>query len=176
MDFGKRSYHNNMKWYGITGSWRQTSTEVEQDVRKIVREVIERGDGIVSGGALNVDYFATDEALRAGATGHQLRIIIPSSLDQYARHYRTRAEEGVITNEQAEDLITQLNEVRDKNGLIEMNHTEMNIDTYFDRNTAVVEASDELLAFQVNDSQGVQDTIDKASRVNKSVTLKKYTL
>ena len=43
-----------MKWYGITG-WRKTSPEVEADVRKTVREIIERGDGIVTGGALNVD-------------------------------------------------------------------------------------------------------------------------
>lgn len=165
-----------MKWVGITGSWRATSEEVESDVRHAVRTIIERGDGIVTGGALNVDWFATDEALEAGSDGSQLLIIIPSSLELYKEHYRNRAREGVITSEQAESLIEQLEAVKQHGALREMTHTEMNQETYYDRNTAVVESADEVLGFQVNESGGVQDTIDKARQLGKETAVKKYTI
>ena len=38
----------------------------------------------------------------------------------------------------------------------------MNVTTYYLRNQDVVNAADELLAFQVNASAGTQDTVDKA--------------
>lgn len=49
-----------MKWILFTGTWRLTNEEVEKDVCKAAREVIERGDGIVTGGATGVDYFAIE--------------------------------------------------------------------------------------------------------------------
>ena len=52
-----------MKWIAISGGWRKINKEIEDDVRKTVREIISQGDGIVSGGALNVDYIALDEVL-----------------------------------------------------------------------------------------------------------------
>jgi len=60
-----------MKWVAISGSWRKTNEEVENDVRQAVREIIKRGDGIVTSGALNVDYFATDEALKVNPEAKQ---------------------------------------------------------------------------------------------------------
>ena len=65
---------NYMKWTAITGSWRKTSSEVERDVRDAVREIIERGDGIVTGGALNVDWYATDEALKLNPEATKIRM------------------------------------------------------------------------------------------------------
>ena len=168
-----------MKWIGISGSWRATSAEVERDVRQDVREIIERGDGIVSGGALNVDYFATDEALSLNPTGSQIKVFLPVTLERYAAHYRKRAEEGVITHEQAEALIAQLTRLKQANpsALIEnMVNTVCDPSTYFERNTEVVKASDELLAFSVNQSGGTQDTIDKAREQGKSVQVKNYTI
>ncbi|HTK85564.1 MAG TPA: hypothetical protein VL625_10820, partial [Patescibacteria group bacterium] len=53
-----------MKWIGISGTWRTTSEQVEQDVRAAVRAIIAAGDGIISGGATGVDFFAADEALK----------------------------------------------------------------------------------------------------------------
>lgn len=104
-----------MKWYGITGSWRKTSEKVEMDVRQTVREVIEHGDGIVTGGALNVDWFATDEALHVDQTAKQIRVCLPVTLERYAAHYRSRADEGVITHDQAEMLIHQLTRLKAAN-------------------------------------------------------------
>ncbi len=146
-----------MKWVGISGSWRITSKEVEDDVRREVRELIARGDGIVSGGALGVDYVATDEALRHNPSATQIKIFLPSTLEIYAKHYRNRADEDVITHQQAEDLITQLAALKNTNpdALIEGKHDVLNPRTYYERNSWVIGASNELLAFQVNGSQGV---------------------
>jgi len=94
-----------MKWIAISGSWRKTNEQVESDVRKVVREIITSGNGIVSGGALGVDYIAIDEALILNPSATQIRIYLPTTLQIYSAHYRKRAEEGVITSTQAEMLI-----------------------------------------------------------------------
>ena len=49
------------RWVGISGSWRKTNDQVESDVRNAVREIFKKSFGIVTGGALGVDYIATDE-------------------------------------------------------------------------------------------------------------------
>lgn len=164
-------------WFGISGSWRKTNDKVEQGVRKAVRKIIERGDGIVSGGALNVDYFATDEALKLNPTADKIKIFLPVDLDLYTAHYRKRATEDVITSEQAEALITQLESLRSANpdALIENpQNTIVDTKTYFERNTDVVNASDALIGFQVNESEGVGDTAKKAIKQSKPVYLEKF--
>ncbi len=164
-------------WFGISGSWRKTNEEVEKRVREAVRKIIERGDGIVSGGALNVDFFATDEALKLNPTAEKIKIFLPVILDLYSAHYRKRATEGVITSEQAEALIAQLESLRvaRPGALIgNLQNTVVNPQTYFERNTEVVSASDALVGFQVNNSEGVEDTIEKAIAQGKPVCLEKF--
>lgn len=166
-----------MKWIAISGSWRKTSQEVENDVRKATREILARGDGIVTGGALNVDFFATDEALKLNHAATQIKVCLPVTLKRYAAHYRKRANEGVITHNQAEELITLLTRLKKANPTALIENKKNNVidkTTYFERNSKVIELSDELLAFQVNDSEGVQDTADKAKTEGKRVVLKKY--
>ena len=104
-----------MKWIAISGSWQTTSPTVEKDVREAVRDIITRGDGIVTGGALNVDWFATDEALTHNSTASQIKVCLPVRLELYAKHYRMRADEGVITRTQAEKLISQLTKLQKAN-------------------------------------------------------------
>lgn len=166
-----------MKWIAISGSWRKTNHGVEDGVRAAVRDIISRGDGIVTGGALNVDWFATDEALKLNPEATQIKVCLPVTLELYAAHYRRRADEGVITRGQAEMLIEQLTRLKEANpaALIE-NQYSVVVDktTYYERNSRVMELSDELAAFQVNDSDGVQDTVDKARAEGKPVHLKKY--
>ena len=167
-----------MKWVAISGSWRKTNEEVENDVRQAVREIIKRGDGIVTGGALNVDYFATDEALKVNPEAKQIKVCLPVTLELFSAHYRKRADEGVITHQQAEELITQLTALKKANpsALIENEkNTIVDKDTYYERNTKVMDLSNELYAFQVNDSEGVQNTVNKARENGKFVELKKYT-
>ncbi len=165
-----------MKWVAVSGSWRRSSPEVENDVREAIADVMQRGDGIVTGGALGVDFVATEEALKHNPEADRIKIIIPTSLEVYAEHYRKRADEGVITFEQAEALIGLLNAIKErrKDSLAEMHYSVLNEETYYDRNTKVLENADELLAFQVNNSLGTQDTIDKAHNLGLTVTLKQY--
>ncbi|MFH0853003.1 MAG: hypothetical protein V1853_01190 [bacterium] len=164
-----------MKWIGITGSWRKTNPEVEADVRQAVRNIFQHSNGIVTGGALNVDSFVIDEALTSDPTARQIKVFIPTTLGTYSTHYRKRAQEGVILETQAESLISLLTKLKSANpkALIEDPDNEI-IDktTYYRRNQLVVDSSDELIAFQVNNSAGVQDTIEKA-RI-KGISVKKH--
>ncbi|MDD4937536.1 MAG: hypothetical protein PHX34_00740 [Candidatus Shapirobacteria bacterium] len=166
------------KWVGISGSWRLTSPKIENDVRTEVDKIISDGNGIVTGGALNVDYQATDEVLKLGKL-NQLKIFIPVTLKLFINHYHTRAKEGIVTEKQADDVIKQLTTIKKLNpkSLIE-NSSNIIVDreTYYQRNSEVVKASDELLAFQVNESRGTQDTIDKAKRKGIPVKVFSYSL
>ncbi len=168
-----------MLWFGISGSWRKTNQAVEKAVREAVQKIIEHGDGIVSGGALNVDFFATDEALKLNPTADKIKIFLPVTLNLYAAHYRKRTTEGVITPEQAKILIDQLEnlQVTNPHALIG-NSQNLVVDpkTYFERNTEVVNASDALVAFQVNKSEAVEDTIKKAITQGKPVCLKQFVI
>ncbi|HRI77765.1 MAG TPA: hypothetical protein PLX33_12360 [Alphaproteobacteria bacterium] len=165
-------------WTAISGSWRTVNGAVESDVRATVAGIITAGGGIVTGGALGVDYIATDEALKHAPDASRLKIILPTSLSDYANHYFKKAGEGVITPQQAQSLIAQLRGVKDTNpaALTEMHHTVCTPETYYDRNTAVLAAADNLAAFQVNGSAGTQDTIDKAQARGMPVLHKKYIL
>jgi hypothetical protein len=146
-----------MKWIAISGTWKLTSSQIEADVRKAIREIFESGDGIVTGGALNVDSFATDEAIGLDPKCKRIKIFLPTTLGIYSKHYRKRAGEGVITVKQAEDLIDLLEKVKkaNPNAIIENKVNKVvNQDTYFERNTRVIEAADKLIIFHVIESTG----------------------
>ncbi len=67
-----------MKWYGISGS-RVFNLQVEKDVVNLVRRVIFSDGGIVVGGALGVDFIATDTVMNVGDHKNPIRMYIPSS-------------------------------------------------------------------------------------------------
>lgn len=164
-----------MQKVAISGSWKIATPQVERDVRRTVSRALDQGDGIVTGGALGVDSVATDEVLqRERFEPQQLTVILPTPLPIYSAHYRKRAQEGVITSSQAETLIHQLEEVQQRGTLVELPQEEVNKDTYYARNTAVLEAADRLAAFQVNGSAGTQDTIDKARSMGMPVEHLEY--
>ena len=166
-------------WTAIAGSWRQINKEVEKNVRASVREIMDSGGGVITGGALNVDFVATDEALKINPTAQRIKIFLPTTLEVYSSHYRKRAKEGVITQRQAEDLIAQLESVKAANPDAVTENTEnkvVNNETYFERIKNIIDASDELLAFQVNKSPGTQNTIDKAKSKGMPVKLFTYTI
>jgi predicted Rossmann fold nucleotide-binding protein DprA/Smf involved in DNA uptake len=158
------------KWAAISGSWAITDRKIEKDVRKYVRKIIKSGMGIVTGGALNVDSFATDESIKIDPSCNHIKIFLPTTLKIYAAHYRKRAKEGVITTKQAENLISQLENIKkiNPNAIIENKiNKEVNKTTYFERNTKIVEASDELYVFHAIESTGggTSDTIEKAKKL-----------
>lgn len=151
-----------MTWVGISGSWRYAPPKLPDAVHREVTSALGADKSIVTGGALGVDYWATETAL--GIDPARLKVILPTSQATYAAHYRRRAAEGVISVQQAEDLVRQLQDVAQAGGLVE--HPErpqvVDVSTYYLRNQDVVDVADELLVFQVNDSGGVQDTVDRA--------------
>ncbi|MEL6803239.1 MAG: hypothetical protein AAFO91_05555, partial [Bacteroidota bacterium] len=139
-----------MKWYGITGSWRETTESVESDVRLAVRNIIQRGDGIVTGGAPNVDYFASSEALKHNPTGEYIKVFIPTNLWHYTVKAREREAAGRVSSAQTAAIIETLTTLKALGSLIEEStNTELSTRTYFSNNTRIVAASDEMLGFQV---------------------------
>lgn len=167
-----------MKWYAISGSWRKSNKEVEKDVKEIVRKIVLAGEGVITGGALGVDYFATQIIIELN-TLNQLKIYLPIKLDEFCKHYFKRAVEGVISQEQAEMITKQLNYIANKckKCIIDSpKFKEANIESYYARNTQIIKACDVLYAFQVNDSKGTQDAIDKAKSLGKKVNVKKYSI
>ncbi len=156
---------------------------VAADVRAVVSRLMGEGSGIVSGGALGVDFVATDEALRHDADAKRIKVFLPSTLARYAAHYRQRAAEGVITSEQAEALIAQLEEVcrRNPSALVENPaEPEINRDTYFARNAQIIAAADELVAFHViaddTPGEGTLDAVEKARSLGKPARVHSYDL
>lgn len=122
-----------MKWVLFTGTWRLTNTEVEQDVRKATREVLARGDGVLTGGATGVDYFAIDEALKHNPTATHLRVIIPALLDSYIHDYYTNWCHEPITRKDIDNLSMILKKIKEINpaSLLEMPYDLITTDHYF---------------------------------------------
>lgn len=169
-----------MKWHAITGSWRTTNEEVKKDVEGIVKKLVFSGDGIVTGGALGVDYIATQKVLDTfdeESVENQLKIYLPLNLEDYCRHYYKRAEEGVITKNQADILTNQLNKVHEISSEIisdKSPYKSVNKKSYYARIIKIIETSDDVYAFHVNESEGVQYGIDLAKGLGKPVHIKKY--
>lgn len=168
-----------MKWILFTGTWRLTNKDVEDDVRTAVREVIARGDGVLTGGATGVDYFAMDEVLKHNPNATHLRVIIPARLESYIEDYFTNWCHEPITQIDIDNLGSILKRIKEVNpaSLLEMPYTIITQDHYNLRHDQEVMYSDEVHAFQVNESIGTQDTIDKSARAGLPTTHhKKYTI
>lgn len=166
-----------MKWYAISGSWRTIDEKVKEDVEKIVKEIISNNNGILTGGALGVDYIATQTILDLGDPKKQIKLYLPIHLEKFCEHYLKRAEQEIITEEQAKRVIHQLKTVKkicpdcifDNWGF-----TKANKKSYYHRNTKIVQNCNGLYAFQINNDEGTQDAVDKAKKMKKPVYLKKY--
>ena len=164
-----------MKWILFTGTWRLTNKQVEEDVRNSVREVLGRGNGVLTGGGTGVDYFAMDEALKVQPNGSSLKVIIPAYLDDFITDYYTNWCHEPITKEDIDKMASVLKNLKKFNpvNLVEMPYHTITQEHYFMRDTEEVKVSDEVCAFQVNKSIGTQDTIDKAKKAGLPVTLHK---
>ncbi len=169
----------NMKWILFTGTWRLTNTQVESDVRAAAREVLQRGDGIVTGGATGVDYFVMDEAMKLYPDASRLIVIIPANLDSYVYDYHTNWCTEPITKETIDALEVLLRSIKKarSEALVEMPYDVITQEHYDLRHNEEIAIADEVYAFQVNDSTGTQDTIDKAAQAGLPISLhKKYSI
>ncbi|HRH24989.1 MAG TPA: hypothetical protein PLQ20_01465 [Candidatus Paceibacterota bacterium] len=167
-----------MKWIAIAGGWRKTNDQVDREVRSEIKKIFSDGNGIISGGALGVDYIALDEALKNDQEALRIKIFIPSTFEIYKNHFLSRASEGVITIKQASDLIEQIAKLKSINpgALIEGPDKILNQESYFRRITEIIKNSDELIAFHINKTEGTQDTIEKAAIKNIPIKVFSYTL
>ena len=166
-----------MKWILFTGTWKLTNKEVEDDVRKATREVIARGDGVLTGGATGVDYFAMDEVLKLQPTATHLRVIIPARLESYIHDYHTNWCHEPVTKNDIDNLADILKKIKwiNPTALLEMPYKTITQEHYNLRHDQEVMYSDEVHAFQVNESTGTQDTINKSAKAGLPTTHhKKY--
>jgi hypothetical protein len=168
-----------MKWTVFTGTWRLTNAQVENDVRNTVREVLDRGDAIITGGALGVDLFTMEEAVLCDPRCVRLLVIIPAELEKYIDHFHKAYNDGRISEEafhRLENVLRLINHVNPA-ALIQLKHEVINQEAYFDRDTEEIKRADVVHAFQVNNSIGTQDTIDKAKAAGLPVALhRQYTI
>jgi CO dehydrogenase/acetyl-CoA synthase beta subunit len=170
-----------MKWILFTGTWRLTNNEVEQDVRAVARQVFEAGDALVTGGATGVDYYAMSEWILHDITCCRIRIFIPAKLDHFIADYSKNWKHAPITSDDIQNIEKVLRHIQEKNpaAILEVKKEEGDItqEEYDVRHNEEVTFSDEVYAFQVNNSSGTGDTIKKAEAAGLPVTLhKKYTI
>lgn len=170
-----------MRWVIFTGSWRLWNKEVEQDVREAARKVFERGDGLVTGGATGVDYFAMDEFVKLNPDCTRIRIFIPARLDHFIADYRKNWKPETITDADIDNIeyILKIIKQRNPSSMFEVRKDSGDItqDQYDLRHIEEVTFSDEVYAFHVNKSYGTGDTIKKAEAAGLPVTLyKSYTI
>jgi hypothetical protein len=161
---------------GISGSWRTFDDHVVDNTKSFVRKVLSRGDFIISGGALGVDYFVVEEAIRFNCS-HRLKIFLPIPMDLFLKHYEKKEKEGVIDKYQAKAIISQLTKLKTKypDSIIDSTkYTVANEESYLARNTTIINNCNALACFQVNDSQGVEDAMQKALKQSKPVYVKKF--
>lgn len=147
-------------------------------MRQAVREVLQNGNGIITGGAPGVDYFCKEEVLRLNKLNY-LRVIIPKKLEAYIKHYYDSRELRKIKIEVCQNLEKVLREIYAKSpaSILEMPHEFLTQHEFNERNTEEIKYGDEVYAFQVNNSTGTQDTIDKAIKRGLKIAVhKKYNL
>lgn len=167
-----------MRWHAISGSWRYTNSDIQTDTKRVVKAIISSNEGIITGGALRVDYYATDLMMNEGNPKGHLKIYLPTSLDSLLNHYRKRQFEGVINKMQALSVISQLADVKRMypECLIEGDYEFPNEESYYARNTKIIQDCNVFHAFWVNKSGGVRDAINKALDLGKEVHVYQYAI
>lgn len=130
-----------------------------------------------SRGATGVDYFAMDEVLKHNPSASHLRVIIPARLEHYVQDYYTNWCHEPITTKDIEKLTSLLKKITEINPacLLEMPYKTITQEHSNLRHDQEVMYSDEGHAFQMNESTGTQDTIDKSTKAGIPTTHhKKY--
>jgi len=169
-----------MKWILFTGTWRLTDKDVEKDVRDALRKIFDNGDNLIVGGATGVDYFALHEVMKNKKNLSRVRVVIPARLSAYKKDYYKNWCTSPITKKDIDNLINQLLKLKEisPTSLLELpQKKEITQDDYYKMNDELVKYADEVCAFQVNNSKGTQDAIDKAKSLGLKIkSHKKYSI
>lgn len=155
-----------MKRVAILGTWKSIQTDIADDVSQFTRQVIQRGDRIMTGGSPGVEFIVIQETLKWDSLAEKLEVVLPAPLDIYKSHIMKSAVRNVITKEESDDLIRQLQGLRLKNKttLKAMKTKEFSNDALMARNQAVADIVDEMIVFQINDSSDVEAGIERARK------------
>lgn len=170
-----------MKWSIFSGTWRLTNKQVENDVRQKAREIFEQGNGLVTGGATGVDYFAMNEFVKLNPECTRIRVFIPARLSHYIKDYRKNWKHHPIDDADIDNLEYLLNIIKTRNpsAVFEVRKNEGDISQaeYDLRHNEEVTFSDEIYSFHVNESTGTSDTLAKCTAAGLPIILhKKYTI
>lgn len=174
-------------WVGISGSWRNINEGVVEDTSEVVRYIINKNMGILTGGALGVDYIATEAVLKYGEPEKHLRIVLPIDRNVYMTYLTNVTLDGKkIDRTQADFLTNQLREIDSlysgiifdrspvDEGRFMMADDEDRKKIYHFRNSFIGYGCDGLAAFWVNQTKGVEDAIKKVKFMKKPVFVRKY--
>lgn len=176
-------------WVGVSGSWRIINQKVVNDTALLVRHMLSKGAGILTGGALGVDYIATEIVLKEGNPLDQLRIILPINRDAFMEHFTNSYYRDGINRTQADFLSRQIYHINthfpatifDKTPF---NETEFLIPdnkhyreiSYDFRSGLVGYGCDGLFGLCVNNSRGVRYTEEVVKRMGKYSFVHPYTI
>jgi len=165
-----------MKRVAILGTWKSIKLDIAEDVGLFTRQIIKRGDKIMTGGSPGVDFLVAEESLKWDSAAHNLEIVLPAPFDIYKSHILKSAVRNVITKEEADALVRQLQELRikSKTALKAMKAKEFDNDALMVRNAAIANSVDELIIFQINDSSDVEAAIKQARKREIPVRIMHY--
>ncbi len=169
-------------WVGISGSWRTINQKIVDDVTEIVRSITSEGMGILTGGALGVDYVATEVVLKESDPEKQLRIALPINRYAYMEHFTNSSMRKKISRTQQDFLIDQLryideyypniifdNSKFDEELFLKFEDETYRKNSYHFRDCLIAYGCDGLIALWINGSGGVEDTINKVRFVKKPI-------
>lgn len=168
------------KWVAISGTWRHLVAGVEKDVREAVQRLHQQGTNLVVGSAPGVDSFALDEMLMLNPDASRILVMLPTTLPYYVERLTawgqsqsTLEQEHVKTQIALLERLLRLRPEALQQGP-EIEAHKMEETDYSAMNARIVAHADELQAFQVDESHGTQDAIDKARSLGKRVVVHSY--
>jgi len=175
-------------WIGISGSWRTINQNLVDDVTNIIRYTTCEGIGILTGGALGVDYIATEVILREGNAKKQLRVSLPINRYAYMEHFTNSAiQTHTINRTQHDSLIHQIRYIDEnypdiifdksyynEGKFLKAENYTYRENSYHSRNGLIAYGCDGLIAFRINNSRGVKDTVNKIKFMEKPIFVLNY--
>ncbi len=153
-----------IKWISIGGSSEGVNSEIAEDVRKITREIMLNGHGIISGGDFGVDYISINEALKHDPGAKRIKILLPVEMDRYAKYCEKLIKNGTVDKKQGRRLILLLQKIKKLNPpLFIENKKNKNVTTkaISKRDKDIIMISDEAVSFHINQSSIMIKVIKK---------------